>query len=268
MDSNGSNTTRNISISLVVVAAGASSRMRDLCKGKSKVLLNLEEKIIVLELTLKNLLAANIFSNLVVVARPEDHNSIKGIMQNSNLAVSWKIVDGGETRQESVYNGILALPEDTTHIAIHDGARPFCEPTLVKTVVEQAVLKGAAILAVPATATLKRVNPESLGNGETIERTILRTGVWLAQTPQVFSKEVIEEAYQRAEEDNYTGTDDSELAERLGVDVYIVDGSPLNIKITTPEDLAFSRALIRVLKEEPNQFSNFSLNEYIPRFIN
>ncbi len=140
-------------------------------------------------------------------------------------------VAGGAERQDSVRAGLEALPEGTELVAVHDAARPLVRARLVERVIELAKSDGAAILAVPSGDTIKRVE-----DGWIVE-TPCRETCWLAQTPQVFRTELLREALAKAAADDFRGTDDAQLVERLGVTVRIVEGDRDNFKLTYPEDL-------------------------------
>ncbi len=139
---------------------------------------------------------------------------------------------GGAQRQDSVAAGLAALPESVEWVAVHDAARCLVASEDVGRVVAAAKSHGAALLAVPARDTIKRVR-----DGAVVE-THDRNECWSAQTPQVFRREVLREALDKARADAFVGTDDAQLVERLGVTIAVVRGSVRNIKITLPQDLA------------------------------
>ena len=141
---------------------------------------------------------------------------------------------GGAARQDSVAAGLEALPTGVEWVAIHDAARCLVRVEDVERVIAVAREHGAALLAVPARDTIKRVR-----NGGVAE-TPDRSECWAAQTPQVFRIEILREALDKAQADSFLGTDDAQLVERLGVPVQIVPGSERNLKITLPEDLAMA----------------------------
>jgi 2-C-methyl-D-erythritol 4-phosphate cytidylyltransferase len=146
------------------------------------------------------------------------------------------IVAGGAERQDSVRNGLAAV-DSVDVIAIHDAARPFVSPGVVDDAIAAAARHGAAIVAVPATDTVKRVHPDGW-----IESTPPRQHIWLAQTPQAFRADLIRSAHAAAAQGD--ATDDAMLVERLGVRVYVVRGNAENRKITTPEDLQWAEWLL------------------------
>jgi 2-C-methyl-D-erythritol 4-phosphate cytidylyltransferase len=152
-----------------------------------------------------------------------------------------KIVPGGKRRQESVKNGIDALPKDTDIVAIHDGVRPLVTRTMIEDSIQSAIQYGAVVLAVPVKETIKMSDPDG-----TVLRTLDREFLWQIQTPQTFQVNVIREAHARAAEDGFVGTDDASLVERLGVKVHILPGAYTNIKITTPEDLVLANLFLKM----------------------
>ncbi len=154
-------------------------------------------------------------------------------------------VPGGLERQDSVRAGLAALGPGVTLVAVHDAARPLVRPRDVSRVVQAAERHGAALLATPATDTIKRVR------GGVVIETPPRTECWAAQTPQVFRVEMLREALAKAAQDGVLGTDDAQLVERLGVPVHVVEGDPGNRKITRPGDLPWAEARLRaVLRED------------------
>ncbi|MCL4135564.1 UNVERIFIED_CONTAM: hypothetical protein GTU68_051360, partial [Idotea baltica] len=169
----------------------------------------------------------------------EDRALVEKIASSLSINVPVICVPGGATRQESVAAALAQLPIDVEFVAVHDAARAFCSPELIKEVINQAQHSGAAILATPAKSTLKLVNNNS------IIETIDRSQIWEAQTPQVFKKNILLEAHQRAAQDQVVGTDECQLVERTGLEVRIVKGEDSNFKITTPEDLLYARWLLR-----------------------
>ncbi len=150
-----------------------------------------------------------------------------------------ELVAGGATRQISVYNGIQALPEDVDFVIVHDGVRPFVTDEIIFECLETAAEYGAAVAAVPVKETIKVANEESF-----IVGTPVREKLWTVQTPQVFRKSLLVEAYQAAQAQQIIATDDASLVEQLGHPVKLVPGSYSNLKITTPEDLFIAEILV------------------------
>ena len=147
------------------------------------------------------------------------------------------VAAGGTERGESVWNGLVAAPDEADPLLIHDGARPFVSPAVISRVLE-AARAGAAIPGIAATDTIKEVGDDSLVTG-----TPDRSRLWHAQTPQGFPREVIFDAYRRAREMKITGTDDAGLCESAGYKVRMVLGDPENVKVTRPLDLIVAEAL-------------------------
>jgi 2-C-methyl-D-erythritol 4-phosphate cytidylyltransferase len=153
-----------------------------------------------------------------------------------------KITEGGERRQDSVYNALRKIPKADV-VVIHDGVRPFVERSLVEEVILKAWKHGAAIAAVPVVDTVK------VADGEVVERTLLRSTLWSAQTPQAFRFDLLNSCYREAYKYGYYATDDSELVERGGVKPKLVMGSRKNIKITTQEDLVIAEAILQLYRK-------------------
>ncbi len=152
------------------------------------------------------------------------------------------VLVGGKERQDSVKRGLDALGEAEAEddvVVVHDAVRPFVTVEQVSRAVEQCSSHGAVTLAVPVKDTVKDVGIDGL-----VVDTLRRDGLWLTQTPQAFKKMVLREAYRRAYEENFYGTDDAVLVERMGIPVKVVPGSYENIKITTQEDLEYADYLI------------------------
>ena len=149
------------------------------------------------------------------------------------------LVEGGETRQMSVYNGVRALSADVDFVIVHDGVRPFVTDEVIFGCLTAADECGAAVAAVPVKDTIKVANEDSF-----IVKTPVRDQLWAVQTPQVFRKSLLEEAHQVAQARQLTATDDASLVEQLGFPVKLVEGSYANLKITTPIDLQVAEVLI------------------------
>jgi 2-C-methyl-D-erythritol 4-phosphate cytidylyltransferase len=178
---------------------------------------------------------------MILVTR-EEHISLcrDEIVSKYGLKKVVKIIVGGAERQDSVYNGLRQLPEATSVVVIHDGARPLVTSDLVTRSV--AALPGwdGAVVAVPVPDTLKEIEA-----GYRISRTLERQKIFAAQTPQTFRSEVLKSAYERAMLKGFYGTDDAALVERAGFRVRVVEGSPENIKVTTPVDLLIAEAILQ-----------------------
>ena len=151
----------------------------------------------------------------------------------------WLIVAGGDVRQRSVYNGLKATSEVDV-VMIHDGVRPFVTKSQIEQLAQAALDKGGCILASPIKETVKRVDAEGL-----IKETVDRSDLWGAKTPQAFKRSLLMKAMESAFKDDFMGTDEASIVERLGEKVSIVEGDSRNIKITTPSDLIVAEAILK-----------------------
>ena len=183
-------------------------------------------------------------SEIIVVINREEHKQFEDfILIPFKFSKIKYVVDGGSDRQESVYNGLRKVSPKSEIVCVHDGARPFVTLDIIKESVITAGKTGAACVGVPVKNTIKQADKNGIV-GKTLERKTL----WEVQTPQVFKKEILINAHEKAISDLFRSTDDCVLVERLGQTVQMTMGSYSNIKITTPEDLAFAKALILLLK--------------------
>lgn len=175
----------------------------------------------------------------VITPAEEFEQCRREVLEPNAFAKVAPLVAGGAERQDSVRNGLQACAAETDDIVlIHDGVRPLLQPALIDKLVERVSEQGACLVGVPVKDTIKRVV-----DGR-IEGTPDRSCLWQAQTPQAFRYGQIVAAYEQAQQDNFRGTDDASLVERLGQSVTVVAGSYRNIKITTPEDLLLARAFL------------------------
>ena len=150
-----------------------------------------------------------------------------------------KVVAGGAERQDSVRYALAQVPSNADIVLIHDAVRPFVTQRMIEEVVAAAKKEGAAIVALPMRDTVKQVRMDGM-----IERTVDRTPLWLAQTPQAFRRDWIEAAHKKGHEEGVRATDDSFLVEWLGYSVSVVEGSGENIKVTRPEDMVIGEAIL------------------------
>jgi len=153
-----------------------------------------------------------------------------------------KIAEGGKERFESVANALALVKPEADFVAIHDAVRPCLTEEQINTVFARAEKTGAAMMAIPVTDTLKQVDDQKMITG-----TVSRKGVWQAQTPQVFKREILVEAYKRRAQMDKEITDDAQLVEALGLKVHVVDGAATNVKITTRSDLMLAEAVLKSL---------------------
>ncbi len=220
---------------LLIACAGSGRRMG---AERNKLLLEVAGRP-VLAWTLEAALACGDISWIGIVGQPIDQAAIEGLVAavNPDRPVVW--IQGGDTRQESVSNGLAALPPAASAVLIHDGARCLVDPDLISRCA-QAVAAGAAVIAAaPVTDTIKRVDGDGV-----IQDTPDRSQLWGAQTPQGFPVQQLRDAHARAVAEGWSVTDDASLFERLGWAVQVIEASPSNIKITTPFDLTIAAAVL------------------------
>ena len=177
---------------------------------------------------------------IILVVRRDQVPSAEELVREYGFSKVKSVVIGGETRQDSVRNGLAQVSPECEIAAIHDGARPFVTCDIITASINAARSDGAAIVAVPVINTIK-ASPD----GRYVAETLDREKLFAVQTPQTFKLSIIREAFDRAYADGFVGTDDASLVERLGMPVRIVQGSYENIKVTTPADMALAEAIIQ-----------------------
>lgn len=222
-------------ISAIIPAAGTGSRYSS---KKNKLLEKLGGCPVIIH-TLNEISEVDYINEIIICASCELLDEITLLVKKHNVKKIKKIIHGGQTRQESVFNGLCELKQNIVpdYFLIHDGARPFVDKKIINDTINTAVEKGAAISAIPVKDTIKKIN---ITKGEVIE-TINREEIWQVQTPQVFKFSEILEAHNTFKNEIFT--DDSALVEKMGFKVFIAQGSYKNIKITTTEDFKISEAL-------------------------
>jgi 2-C-methyl-D-erythritol 4-phosphate cytidylyltransferase len=161
------------------------------------------------------------------------------IIDAHGFAKVMTIVPGGEERQDSVRNALAAVDDRVEIVVVHDAVRPFLTLGMIEDVVKAAKAGGAAIIAVPMRDTVKQVGADRI-----IDRTIDRTSLWLAQTPQAFRRDWLQQAHDKARQEGIRATDDAHLLEWAGRPVSIIEGSGENIKVTRPEDMVIGEAIL------------------------
>lgn len=220
----------------IIAAAGMGKRMGG---DTPKQYLKLGGRPLICH-TLERFRDALAIESVVIVVEPGKEDAFRhDIIEAFGFPADWKVVAGGGIRQESVANGLKEVPADCDVVVVHDGVRPFISPQAIDESARRAFDEGACIVATPITETIKSVD----GHG-VIDFTVDRQVLWGAKTPQSFKRNVLAEAMNKAIEDNFTGTDEASLAERIGIKVRIIEGDDRNIKITTPEDLVIAEALL------------------------
>jgi 2-C-methyl-D-erythritol 4-phosphate cytidylyltransferase len=225
------------SFAVILPAAGKSSRFRD--PHYKKPFVPLDNRPVWLHAAEKFTNRSDVQQTLLVIS-PDDREAFQSKIGANAALLGIEIVDGGAERTDSVVNALSRVRADIDFVAIHDAARPCIADEWIDAVFAAAVQSGAAILAAPISGTLKRVAPD-----KTIAETVSRENLWEAQTPQVFRRQLLIDAYARR--GGPPATDDAQLVERLGHKVTVVPGSAMNLKITTKDDLRLASAILKAL---------------------
>lgn len=218
-------------ISAIIPAAGLGKRMGT---SVSKSYMEILGRPL-LTYTLERFQSHSLIDEIILVAQEKDLDYCKKeIVEKYGFNKVTKIVPGGKERQDSVAQGLAALEPEVEWVVVHDGARPLVDGQTISEVIRVAFGKGAAIAGVPLKDTIKVVDGEMA-----VQDTPRRHTIWAIQTPQVFRRDILENAYREAARQGWIGTDDASLVEYAGGKVYVVRGRYSNIKVTTPEDLPY-----------------------------
>jgi len=223
------------SFAVILPAAGRSSRFHD---REKKPFATLDGRAVWLRSAELFVTRGDVCQCIIVVAR-EDQEVFKRRYGASLAFMNVQLVEGGAERFDSIANALAVLKGEANFIAIHDAVRPCVTDKQIDEVFAAAALKGAALLAIPLTDTLKKVE------GGRVESTVPRQGLWLAQTPQVFRKDWLLEAYAQRGRLGQHITDDAQLVEASGHAVHVVEGAMANLKITTRADLTLAEAVLK-----------------------
>ena len=216
----------------IIPAGGAGRRM---AAGQAKQYIRLRGRPILAH-TLQAFEDSRLIDEIILVVPETDVPRVRrNIVDAFDFKKVTAVIPGGRERQDSVRNGLGSVGDDCRVVVVHDGVRPFPSFGLIRRVVEEARRGRAAVAGVLASDTVKRADP-----GGIVLETLDRQELWLIQTPQAFPVAMLKEAYRRACDENYYGTDDASLVERAGYPVVIIPGDSRNIKITTREDLALA----------------------------
>ncbi len=222
-------------ISAIITAAGSSQRMN---KKVPKQFLKINGKMI-LEMTLDVFQTIDEIDEYVLVIRKQDREFVEKFIKEKNYR-NVKIVEGGDTREKSIYNGLIKVNENCDLIVSHDGARPFITREKILESINSIGDYDGLVVAVNAKDTIKYVD-----DSMRVVNTPNRSHLYMAQTPQVFKYESIKDAYKLVFDEKINVTDDSSLMEIIGKKVKIIKGDYSNIKITTEDDLLFGELIIR-----------------------
>lgn len=223
-------------VAAIFPAAGSSQRMGG---GVNKNLMKLLGEPILIR-TLKTFSQVERVKFLIVVVAAHEVETVEKLLNGTKNLKPWRVTVGGSERQYSIANGLKLLPDDAEIILVHDAARPLISARTIDEVIDAAEKFGGAIAAVPAKDTIKVVDAEGF-----VKHTPPRAELVAVQTPQGFRREILLQAYSRAAEENFLGTDDASLVERLGTKIKVVTSSYKNIKVTTPEDISVAETFLR-----------------------
>jgi 2-C-methyl-D-erythritol 4-phosphate cytidylyltransferase len=198
--------------------------------------------------TVRKFLLSDKVDEIVVAVRADDvewvGDVLADLLRREERSLPVRAVPGGDSRQQSVENAFASLAPDTELVAVHDAVRPFVDVETIERAIEEARAHGAAIVGIVPVDTVKQVS-SAQASGARVRTTLSRERLVLAQTPQVFRYEVLKQAFDKARQDGFTGTDESSLVERLEtVEIRVVLGSERNIKITRPGDIELARLFL------------------------
>ncbi len=190
--------------------------------------------------TLKAAEAATSITWIGIISQPDDWDDFREIVADLKLTKPVEFIQGGSTRQESVYNGLQALPAAAEQVLIHDGARCLATPDLLNACAEAIRHCPGLIAAIPVKDTIKVVDERGI-----IQSTPDRSQLWAAQTPQGFDVKLLKECHAKGVQEGWEVTDDAALFEKCGIEVRIVPGEETNLKVTTPQDLAIAEFILK-----------------------
>jgi len=229
-------------VSVILPAAGLGTRMTRTPPEKAgtsrKQFMLLDGSPILLH-TIRKFASSPHITEIVVALRGEDVPWVSELLAGESFPAPVRIVEGGDSRQQSVENALATIDPDTDLVAVHDAVRPFIDGATIEKVIAEAAETGAAIVGIVPVDTVKQVHRNK------IRATLNRDRLMLAQTPQVFRYGLLVKAFEQARTDGFSGTDESSLVERLEqVEVSVVLGSDRNIKITRPSDMELARLFL------------------------
>ena len=221
---------------LLIPAAGVGRRMGS---DRNKLLLPLLARPI-LAWTLTAAESASSLGWIGIICQPVDRPDIEAMVNQCGIQKPIQFIQGGDTRQASVFNGLQALPNEATHVLIHDGARCLATPALFDRCARAALAAKGFITAIPVKDTIKQVDKQNLITG-----TPDRSQLWAAQTPQGFDVALLKQCHARGQREGWQVTDDAALLEKCGIAVSVVEGEETNLKVTTPVDLAIAQFILQ-----------------------
>jgi len=241
---------------VVLAAAGKSTRLR--MNKRKKPFLDLKGRAVWLRAAEHFMDRDDVVQTLIAVS-PDDMDFFKDKFRPNLAFMDIEVIAGGAERSDTVAAALQRVREEADFVAVHDAARPLLTKTWIDQVFQAAVESGAAILGIPVTSTLKSVTDQQ------IQGTVPRAGLWMAQTPQVFRRQLLQDAHGQCGEER--STDDAQLVERLGHPVRVVAGSPMNLKITTPDDLRMAEFLLNALPKDNATRALHPFADEEPRFL-
>ena len=224
-------------ITAIIPAAGDGERF-----GEKKQLKLLNGRPLIFH-TIQPFVKSELINEIIVVVPKDNVNQLSRDFKSTITSKKIEVVEGGKTRQQSVYNGLRISDKESKLICVHDGVRPFVTIDLIEKVIKASMQHDGAILAAPSTDTIKKVMEDQ------ILETLPREKIWRAQTPQVFSKPALKEAIEIAVDEKLEGTDEASILEKIGYQIGFVEGSSFNIKITKKEDWIFAKAIYNELND-------------------
>lgn len=213
-------------LTAIIVAAGSSNRM-----GFDKMFADLDGRP-VLERTIDAFERCPAVDDVIIISNPDRQRQLMRIIEEGGFEKVSHIAPGGETRRDSVWNGLRDLKDNCEFVAVHDGARPWITPAQIERVLAAAAEHGAAASARPITDTIKRADAAGRVTGA-----VDRDGLWAMETPQIFRVELIKRAYKKVLEEDLPVTDEVSAIERLGEPIHLVRNETNNPKVTYPADL-------------------------------
>lgn len=220
-------------ISAIITAGGSGTRMgADVPKLEIKI-----DGHTILEHTLSKFIDLKYIDEIIIVAPKELLAEYKTRYEDEKI----KVVEGGNSREESTFRGLCSISDRSTIVICHDGARPLVDERIIEDSIKSAIEFGSAVAAVKSKDTIKRAD-------KTVIETLNRDELYNIQTPQTFKTEILKSAYKNYK--RFKVTDDASLVENLGKEVYLIEGSYKNIKVTTPDDLIIAKAFLENEKEE------------------
>lgn len=229
-----------MNLGVIIAAGGVGSRMG---AGTSKQLMHLAGKPVVARSTGIFDEAPEVVEIVIVIDPADVEGCCAQVVEKYGLTKVRAVVPGGETRGRSVQNGLAQLGADVDTVLVHDGARPLFPPELLAAGIRELETGGCdgVVFGTPVTDTIKEID----GEGGLVKRTPDRTRLRAAQTPQIFHRAMLKKAYAQPQDIIVSATDDASLVESAGGRVCMVEGSPDNIKITTPVDLALAEEILK-----------------------